>query len=171
MLDGPIGPPPLGFGRHSSLQRDSDALEAQPHEYGGFTSTPVDFVSNYTVSGTQADSFFAMDFDATATALFAIQAATSDIFTLDPATGVEATTGVSMTRAPFVNGLTASVDGSTWTCARPVVRPAPSALQSTGTRSPSRWAPSQVHSVSPGTSRSGPATSLAEWLPATSRTA
>ncbi|MEM9381395.1 MAG: hypothetical protein AAGB93_15685 [Planctomycetota bacterium] len=79
-----------------------------------FRSSNVDFVANYTAIGAQPTSFFALDFDASATTLFGIDNNTLGIFTIDTTTGVETPTGVTVTGPTAATGLTASVDGSTW---------------------------------------------------------
>ncbi|MEM1450533.1 MAG: hypothetical protein AAGI22_15550 [Planctomycetota bacterium] len=79
-----------------------------------FTSTNVDFVANYNVTGNQPGSFFALDYDASATTLYAIESGSLNVFTIDAATGVETPTGVTVTGPASANGLTASANGTTW---------------------------------------------------------
>ncbi len=78
-----------------------------------FTSDTGMFVNNYTQTALTATNFFGLDFDATATTLYAVDNTALGIFTIDPVTGIETATGQTAT-LPGLTGLTASPDGSTW---------------------------------------------------------
>ncbi|MEM1449413.1 MAG: hypothetical protein AAF726_17665 [Planctomycetota bacterium] len=91
-----------------------------------FRSTSTDFVGDFTTLLPANLPLFAIDFDARAETLYAVEDITYAINTIDTTTGQVTPTGNSVTGlvfgsgAIFVTGLTASADGSTWYLSRAV---------------------------------------------------
>ena len=81
-----------------------------------FTSNTGSIVGSYANGPNLPASreIFALDYDAAATTLWAIDFATSEYGTLDPAAGGFQSMGVSTLPLNFANGLTAAPDGDTW---------------------------------------------------------
>ncbi|MCA9000357.1 MAG: hypothetical protein KDB61_00440 [Planctomycetes bacterium] len=80
-----------------------------------FTSTTQDFVGDYTIiTGGFSQTTYALDFDVTATTLYAIDHWSSNLGTIDLGSG--AFTGLGFTGIPAstVTGMTADPDGVTW---------------------------------------------------------
>ncbi|MCP5021839.1 MAG: hypothetical protein GY930_08670 [bacterium] len=80
-----------------------------------FTSDTANFLTNWTAgSGTSGSRLFALDFDATATSIYAIDYDTSEYGILDEVTGIFAPMGATTFPITSVNGLTAHPNGTTW---------------------------------------------------------
>ena len=85
-----------------------------------FSTDTAQFVTNFTNVGVQTRPIYAMDFDASASTLWAIQNDTQEIGTIDIATGVFTAVGQATGGFDSVSGLTASPDGTTWYLSDPV---------------------------------------------------
>ncbi|MEM6671374.1 MAG: hypothetical protein AAF726_00940 [Planctomycetota bacterium] len=79
-----------------------------------FLSTTDSFVGDFTDLSPESRSLFAIDFDATGSTLYAIDAASFEIITIDPTTGATTPTGTVASGLAGVTGLTAAPDGVTW---------------------------------------------------------
>ncbi|MEM8711411.1 MAG: hypothetical protein AAGG01_10700 [Planctomycetota bacterium] len=78
------------------------------------SSQTVDFLANINVLGDEARSLFGLDYDASGTTLYAIDDASLEIVTIDPATGVATPTGALLSGTTAgLTGLTCGPDG-TW---------------------------------------------------------
>ncbi|MEM9382236.1 MAG: hypothetical protein AAGB93_19935 [Planctomycetota bacterium] len=110
-----------------SLAAPSFAQDIYGYDIRGgstFRSTPSDFLGDFTSLAPASLPLFAIDFDARAETLYAVEDVTLAINTIDTTTGIVTPTGNSVTGIVgsganvFITGLTASADGSTWYLSR-----------------------------------------------------
>jgi len=103
----------LALAAPAAAQSPIYGVDVRNNEF--FSTTTDDFVGNYVGSATVTQNFYGLDFDASATTLWAIDDATGEVATIDLATGLPTPNGAILSGpTEGLTGLTADPNGTDW---------------------------------------------------------